>query len=129
MFARRTFTPTATPVHSTIALAPGAFVPEALVASWVRAGQARRDEARLTLDDGRRFVLVEALRVLGRRDGEIDPYGMTGRAEAVTELVRRGVVIARDGVRLGSAVYDVEPGFTVQPAPSADDSGAHPRAG
>jgi len=88
-----------------------AFISEATLDGWVRAGSAVRVGGLLTARDGRRFLLRDAVRVLGRRNGDTDPYGFTGRVEAIRELIRRGAGISADALRLGPAVYDIEYGF------------------
>jgi len=93
----------------------GSFIPEMLIDAWVRAGHATRAGALLTARDGQRFVLQDAVRVLGRRNGDTDPYGMTGRADALRELLRKGAIIADDTMRLGPAVYDIEHGVIALP--------------
>ena len=91
------------------------FVAETTVDGWVRSGAASRLGAALTVSDGRRYVLRDAVRVIGRRNGDTDPYGFTGRVEALREFVRRGATLSADGLRLGPAVYDVEYGYIAAP--------------
>jgi hypothetical protein len=93
-------------------LRDGCFIAEATLAAWLRAGELRREGAILTTQDGRRFVLQEAVRVLGRNNGASDPYGFTGQVDSIRELVRKGATIAGDTLRLGPATYDVEYGAT-----------------
>jgi hypothetical protein len=100
-----------------------AFVSEAALDGFVRAGGAVRTGALLTAADGRRFLLRDALRVIGRRNGDIDPYGLTGRVEAIRDFIRRGASISADGLRLGLAVYDVEYGLLAV-APDASEAPA-----
>ena len=88
-----------------------AFVPEVTVDGWVRRGAATRVGGLLVTPDGRRFVLRDAIRVLGRRNGDTDPYGFTGKVESIRELIRRGASVSADALRLGPAVYDIEYGF------------------
>lgn len=96
-----------------------AFVAETMVDGWVRGGVATRAGALLALGDGRCYVLRDAVRVIGRRNGDTDPYGFTGRVEALREVVRRGATLSADALRLGPAVYDVEYGFLVAPSEGA----------
>src|SRR5262245_26945449 len=102
------------------------FIADALVDGWVRAGDAVRAAGLLSLRDGRRYLIRDAVRVLGRRNGETDPYGFTGRVEPIRELLRQGAVAFADGIRLGPAVYDVEYGVVATPFGAADESGANP---
>lgn len=95
---------------SPLPIPEGCFLPEPTLDTWVRTGQATRAGALLTAADGRRFVLQDAVRVLGRRNGDTDPYGFTGRVDSLRELVRRGAIVSADTLRLGQAVYDVEHG-------------------
>jgi len=94
-----------------VCLGEDAFVSETMVDAWVRSGVAGRTGAVLALADGRRYALRDGLRVIGRRNADTDPYGFTGRVEALREIVRRGATLSADGLRLGPAVYDVEYGF------------------
>jgi hypothetical protein len=93
-----------------------AFLSEATVDGWVRSGAATRTDGVLTLSDGRRYALRDALRVIGRRNSDTDPYGLTGRVEPIRDFVRRGATISADSLRLGPAVYDVEYGFVAAAA-------------
>lgn len=92
-----------------------AFVSEIAVDTLVRGGGASRAGSVLVLGDGRRFALCDAIRVLGRRNGDTDPYGFTGRVEALRELLRRGATLTADALRLGPAVYDIEYGYLAAP--------------
>jgi hypothetical protein len=108
-------------------LTDDSFVAEALLDAWVRSGEVTRAGALLTTRDGRRFVLRDAVRVLGRRNGETDPYGLTGRIEALRDFIRQGASVSADGIRLGPAVYDVEFGVVAYRIGSPDQSGMNPR--
>jgi hypothetical protein len=98
-------------VASSVRIGEDAFVSEASVDAWVRTGAAVRAAGLLAVRDGRRFLLRDAVRVLGRRNGDTDPYGFTGRVEAIRDFIRRGATISADALRLGPAVYDIEYGF------------------
>ena len=105
------------------------FVSEAVLDTWVRAGEVVRAGAILSVRGGRRYLLQDALRVLGRRDGGVDPYGLTGRVESIRHLLRQGAIASADGIRIGSLVYDVEYGVLALPFASPDESGANPKIG
>lgn len=96
------------------------FVPEVQLEEWVRVGLAHREGARLHFKDGRTFGWSDALRVLGRRNGESDPYGLTGKVITLRSLIRRGALIANDGFRLGAALYDVEFGGVIDASLASD---------
>jgi hypothetical protein len=102
------------------------FVSDALLDAWLRSGDAVRAGAAMTLGDGRRYVLVDALRVLGRRNGETDPYGLTGSVLLLRHVLRQGGALFVDALRLGPAIYDVDYGVVATPLGGADESGALP---
>jgi hypothetical protein len=110
--------PAGAPAAPAVRIGEDAFVSEAVLEGWLRSGEARRTGALLVTRDGRRFVLRDALRVVGRRNGDTDPYGLTGNAEPLRDLIRQGAIVSSDGIRLGAAVYDVEFGVLAVPAAS-----------
>ncbi|MFO0555089.1 MAG: hypothetical protein U0271_42320 [Polyangiaceae bacterium] len=101
------------------ALLGDGFVPDTTLADWLRLGSATRAGSILTLSDGREFALTDALRVLGRRNGDSDPYGLTGRVLTLRSVLRRGGLISPDGIRLGAAIYDVAYGVLAEPLGAA----------
>jgi hypothetical protein len=92
-------------------LGDGSFIAEATLGAFVRGGELRREGAIVATPSGRRFVLQEAVRVLGRNNGASDPYGFTGQVDSIRALVKKGGAITGDTLRLGPAVYDVEYGY------------------
>jgi hypothetical protein len=105
-------------------IGPDGFVAEVVLDGWTRRGRAQRAGGVLWLDDQRCHDVVDAVRILGRRNGESDPYGWTGRVFPLRELLRLGAAIGPDGARLGSAAYDVEFGVVVEAQPpSAPEPG------
>jgi hypothetical protein len=61
--------------------------------------------------EGRRYVLENAVRVVGRQDRQMsDPYGLAGTVEPFDELVRAGAQFTGRHMHLGSVVYRVERG-------------------
>jgi hypothetical protein len=99
-----------------ICIGDGAFVAETTVDGWARSGAATRSGVLLVAKDGRRFLLRDAVRVIGRRNGDTDPYGFTGRVDAIREFIRQGATVSVDALRLGQAAYDLEYGFVVASA-------------
>lgn len=110
------------------ALLGDGFVSDATLEDWGRTGVGTRIGAMLTLSDGRRFALTDGLRILGRRNGDSDPYGLTGRVLTLRSILRRGGLLSPDGVRLGAAIYDVAFGVLAEPL-LAETGAAHPAAG
>lgn len=107
------------------ALLGDGFVSDATLEDWGRTGVGTRVGALLTLSDGRRFALTDGLRILGRRNGDSDPYGLTGRVITLRSILRRGGLLSPDGVRLGAAIYDVAFGVLAEPLVSENQVGHH----
>ncbi len=93
------------------ALLGDGFLGDSTLDEWKRSGAATVSGTIMTLSDGRRFTMTDGLRILGRRNGDSDPYGLTGRILTLRSILRRGGLLSPDGVRLGAAIYDV--GFGV----------------
>jgi hypothetical protein len=102
-------------VAPALEVAEDAFVSESKMERWLRSGAATRAGPLLTTRDGRRYVTREGVRVLGRRNGDSDPYGLTGRVETLRDFMRQGAAVSSRALRLGPAVYDIEHGFLVTP--------------
>lgn len=98
-----------------VSIGEDTFLSDAKVERWTRSGAASRAGALLTTRDGRRYLLLDAVRILGRRNGESDPYGLTGRVESLREFVRQGATVSAYALRLGQAVYDIEHGLLATP--------------
>jgi hypothetical protein len=94
-----------------VSIGEDCFVPDSKLERWVRTGAAVRTGTLLTTHDGRRFLLRDGVRIIGRRNGESDPYGLTGKVETLRGLLRQGATVSACSVRLGSAVYDIEHGY------------------
>ncbi len=105
----------------------GSFLSAAALERFVASGQLTRRGALLSFRDGRRLVAQEAVRILGRRASETDPFGLTGLVLTLGEAIARGAVLSGDGLRLGAVVYDVDHGVSVMPLADAESSGVLPR--
>jgi hypothetical protein len=80
----------------------------------VRERRAILDGSVLTsVDTGVRFVLQDAMRILGVSKGA-DVFGMTGRIVPLSELLSLGAFVSADTARFGSTEYEVQPGFLVR---------------
>lgn len=95
-------------------LPPDGFISDAILGTWLRTGVATRDGNAVAMRSGADLVLTDALRVLGRRDGESDPYGLTGRVLSLRSLIDRGATLHTNGIRIGQVAYDVELGYAFQ---------------
>lgn len=103
------------PATSRLRVGEDGFISDAQLDAWGRSGDAVRVGASLRLSDGRSFVLSDALRVLGRRNGETDPYGLVGRVLLLRPVLRQGGALFADALRIGAAIYDVEYGVQASP--------------
>lgn len=108
-------------------LAMDGFLPHDLLAGLVEKGRATRAGCLLTTDDGRIYVIEDAVRVLGCSNRETDPYGFTGLVESLGELIRRGFVLSAQAIALNRVAYEVEYGVLAHPLPSADETGVNRR--
>lgn len=99
----------------TVSVGEDAFLSDAKIERWTRTGAATRAGALLTTRDGHRYLLRDAVRILGRRNGDSDPYGLTGKVESLREFVRQGATVSAYALRLGQAVYDIEHGLIATP--------------
>jgi hypothetical protein len=95
------------------------FISDATLTVWLRTGVATRQGNAVSMRSGVDLILTDALRVLGRRDGESDPYGLTGRVMSLRSLIDHGATVHTNGIRIGTSTYDVELGFMFQPLRSA----------
>ena len=107
--------------HAAGALLGDGFVADSTLEEWKRTGVGTLTGTVLLLNDGRRFALSDGLRILGRRNGDSDPYGLTGRILTLRSILRRGGMLSPDGVRLGAAIYDVGFGVIAEPLLDPED--------
>jgi len=85
-------------------------VDEAPLDEWLRGGAMQFGSDRELHDALLRVAQHDAVRVIGRRNGDTDPYGFTGRVEPIRDFIKKGASITIDTLRLGLAVYDIEYG-------------------
>jgi hypothetical protein len=107
--------------HGAAVLLGDGFVADSILEEWKRTGVGSLSGTVLSLNDGRRFTLTDGLRILGRRNGDSDPYGLTGRILTLRSILRRGGMLSPDGVRLGAAIYDVGFGMIAELLVDAQD--------
>ncbi len=90
------------------------FIAEVVLDTWTRTKRARRVGGVLWLDDHHIHDVVDAVRVLGRRGGDSDRFGWTGRVFPLRELIKLGAAIGPDKATLGSVSYDIEYGVLLE---------------
>jgi hypothetical protein len=116
-----------TPAHN-LAIALDEFVSDADLRALLNHGASRRGGL-LSTADGHRYVLREAVRILGSASGDTDPYGFVGLTATIRNLLERGFVMSAERVAFSRRVYDVEYGWLAEPIASADRSGIMPKIG
>jgi hypothetical protein len=88
------------------------FFPQAALDQWIVDGAVDMGQDELTiLSEGRRYRLVDAVRILRELSGGGDPQELVGRAKARAHLEQLGAEIVESSMLLGEAAYDVEPGW------------------
>jgi hypothetical protein len=108
-------------------LAVDDFVSEERLRLLVARGLGRCDGCLLELRDGRRFAMLDAVRIIGHVTQETDPFGMIGMVLTLGSLLRRGFTLSAGRMMLGRHVWDLEHGFLLEPmAADPDASGINP---
>jgi len=92
------------------------FFPQAALDEWIVEGTVVLDDGVLTLvDQGRRYALTEAVRVLREVSGAGDTHDLLGRVKTRSALETQGAELVESSMLLGDAAYDVEPGWVGLP--------------
>lgn len=74
----------------------------------------------------RRYVLVEAARILQEVSGSEDMYDLVGRVKSVNYLTELGAELLEGSMLLGDNAYEIIPGFIGSPTANAvGPSGDH----
>ncbi|MGD0676764.1 MAG: hypothetical protein ABSC94_15225 [Polyangiaceae bacterium] len=93
------------------------FFPQAALDQWIVEAWVELQDGELTLsDEGGRFRLTEALRILREVSGIGDAHGLLGRVKARADLEQLGAEIIETSMLLGECAYDVEPGWVGLPS-------------
>jgi hypothetical protein len=88
------------------------FFPQAALDLWMAEGTVDLQQGELTiLAEGRRYKLVDAVRIVRELSGGGDPHDLVGRAKARTSLEQLGAEIIETSMLVGDAAYDVELGW------------------
>ncbi len=103
-------------------MANSVFFPQDALDEWIVGGliDLSRGELMIT-QEGRRYKVIEAVRVLSEVTGAGDPNKLVGKVKANTELQKIGAEIMEGSMILGDAAYDVAPGWMGTPVGSFDE--------
>ena len=107
-----------------------AFFPQAALDQWLFENriELRADVLRLA-EEGRRFRIIEALRVLREVSGADDRHELVGRVKTRAFLLELGAEVLEHSMILGDNAYDVVQGFIGAPIGTfAEYVSATPRA-
>ncbi|HWA74694.1 MAG TPA: hypothetical protein VG937_20255 [Polyangiaceae bacterium] len=92
------------------------FFPQAALDRWLvnRVADLSLDQLRLR-DSGRRFRLVEGVRVLNEVSGAEDPFDVCGTVRSVAYLLELGAELLGDSMIIAENAYQVVPGWLATP--------------
>lgn len=93
-----------------------AFFPQTALDEWVSENRVDIKGEELTLKaEGRRFRIIEAVRVVREVTGADDPHELLGRVKTRAFLMELGAELLEGSMILGDNAYDVVQGFIGAP--------------
>ena len=98
------------------------FFPQTLLDEWV--GDNRVDlkgEDLLLKSEGRRYRIIEAVRIMREVTGADDPHELLGRVKTRAFLTELGAEVLESSMILGDNAYDVVQGFVGAPIGSFNE--------
>ena len=88
------------------------FFPQVVVDRWVATGEAALSGQELTLRrEGKRYRLVDAVRVLGEVTGTPDRFDVAGRVKTVGFVTELGAEVLGDSMVLGDNAFETVIGW------------------
>ena len=97
----------------------GVFFPQLAIDQWGIEGKIDLTGSELiVLAEGRRFKIVEAVRVVAEVTGANDPHGIVGKVKAMSVLAELKAEILEGSMIIGDNAYDVVPGWMGAPTTS-----------
>lgn len=98
------------------------FFPQTALDEWVSEDRVELKGEELTLKrEGRRYRIIEAVRILREVTGSDDPHELLGRVKTRAFLVELGAELLEGSMILGDNAYDVAQGFIGAPIGSFSD--------
>lgn len=92
------------------------FFPQAALDEWVAEDRIDLRSDELTIKtEGRRYRIVEAVRVLREVSGTADGNELIGKVKSIAFLTELGAEVLQSSMILGDNAYDVIPGFVGAP--------------
>jgi hypothetical protein len=98
------------------------FFPQAALDQWLSSGRIDLSGSELVIaSEGRRYRIVEAVRVLRVVNETPDIYEITGRVKTLAHLLELGAELLGDSLLIGDIAYQVIPGFWGTPIGSFEE--------
>ncbi|MEZ4219853.1 MAG: hypothetical protein R3B13_02920 [Polyangiaceae bacterium] len=95
------------------------FFPQDALDQWMATGRVDLVEGQVVLQgEGRRYRVVEAVRILAEVTGGPDDHELVGRVKSVAFLHELGAELLGTSMVLGDLAYEVIPGFMGTPVGS-----------
>ena len=92
------------------------FFPQTSLDEWLGENRADIKGEELTLkSEGRRYRIIEAVRVMSEVTGADDPHELLGRVKTRAFLTELGAELLESSMILGDNAYDVVQGFIGAP--------------
>ena len=99
------------------------FFPQAALDEWSALDRVDLTTEELILrDEGRRYRIVEAVRVTREVTDTPDPNELIGKVKSRAFLNELGAEILENSMIIGDNAYDIVPGFAGAPLPNAGES-------
>lgn len=92
------------------------FFPQASLDEWLSGDRVDLKNDELTIkNEGRRYKIIEAIRVLREATGSSDPHELLGKVKSKAFLEELGAEVLESSMILGDNAYDVVQGFVGAP--------------
>ena len=92
------------------------FFPQQALDQWLSEDRVDLIGSELTIKgEGRKYRVVEAVRILHEVSGGIDEYELVGKVKSVSYLSELGAELLETSLLLGDLAYEVIPGFAGAP--------------
>jgi hypothetical protein len=95
---------------------PRYFLPQATLDRWVHDQRIELGPDQLVLrEEGRRYRIVEGVRVIGEVTGALDLHELTGKVKTVAHVRELGAELLDTSMLIGDLAYEVVPGWIATP--------------
>jgi hypothetical protein len=92
------------------------FFPQHALDMWLADARVELEGNVLTIkSEGRRYRVVEAVRVLGEVTGTVDSSDLVGTVKTVAFVTELGAELLESSMLIGDNAYDVVPGWVGSP--------------